>query len=364
MTDSQQGREVIGGVDTHSATHHAAVIDPIGRQLADREFPADSAGHQALAAWLAGHGVVIAVGVEGTGSYGAGLARFLRSAGHAVVEVDRPDRKARRAKGKSDPIDAYAAAQAVASGRAGGIPKTRDGRVEAIRALHVTRRGTVKARTAAINRIKSLLISAPAGLREQLAPLGTAALVAACARLRPGVDLADPVAAHKKALRTAARQWQMLNTDAAELEADITALVRQVAPGLLDLPGCGPITAAQLLITAGDNPQRLRSAASFAALCGVAPVPASSGRTHRHRLCRGGDRQANRALHAIALTRMSHDPRTRAYVERRTTEGLSKKDIMRCLKRYIANEIHHILITLQPATTTPPTPRPRPNRLT
>ena len=351
MTDVQQVREVIGGVDTHGATHHAAVIDPIGRHLADREFPADTAGHPALASWLAGHGQVIAVGVEGTGSYGAVLARHLAATGLTVVEVDRPDRKMRRTVGKSDPVDAYAAAQAVASGRAAGTPKSRDGLVEAIRALHVARRGAVKARTATINRIKGLLICAPARLGEQLAPLGTTALIAACARLRPGPVLADPLAAHKKALRTAARLWQRLDADVAELEADITALVRQVAPALIELPGVGPITAAQLLISAGDNPQRMHSEGAFAHLAGAAPIPASSGQTRRHRLSRGGDRQANNALHMIAVTRLGHDPRTRAYVECRTAEGLSKKDIIRCLKRYIAREVFKAITCANTPTT-------------
>lgn len=343
MTDQGHRCEVIGGVDTHGSTHHAAVIDPIGRHIADREFPADTAGHQDLAAWLGSHGTVIAVGIEGTGSYGAGLTRALRAVGLAVVEVDRPDRKTRRAHGKSDPIDAYAAAMAVASGRATGTPKTRDGLVEAIRALHVARRGAVKARTAAINQIKSLLITAPAPLREQLAPLGTAALVATCARLRPGPNLGNPLAAHKKSLRAQARRWQLLDAEATEHEADITTLVRQAAPALLDLPGCGPITAAQLLICAGDNPDRMHSEGAFAHLTGTAPIPASSGQTRRHRLSRGGDRQANNALHMIAITRLGHDQRTRDYAARRTTEGLSKKDIIRCLKRYIAREAHKAL---------------------
>lgn len=353
MTD--QAPEVIGGVDTHGATHHAAVIDPIGRHLGDREFPATTAGHRALTAWLAGHGQVIAVGVEGTGSYGAALARHLRTEGIAVVEVDRPDRKARRARGKSDPIDAFAAAMAVASGRAGGTPKTRDGLVEAIRMLHVARRSAVKARTQAINQIKGLMITAPAVLREQLAPLGTAALIATLARLRPGPDLSDPLAAAKKALRALARRWQLLDAEAAEHEADIAALVRQAAPALLALPGCGPITAAALLITAGDNPGRMRSEGAFAHLTGSAPIPASSGQTRRHRLSRGGDRQANNALHMIAITRLGHDPRTRAYAARRTAEGLSKKDIIRCLKRYIAREAYKALTSTNtpPATTKP-----------
>lgn len=354
MTD--QMREVIGGVDTHGATHHAAVIDPIGRHIADREFPADSAGHQALTAWLAGHGQVIAVGVEGTGSYGAGLARHLHAAGLMVVEVDRPDRKARRTQGKSDPIDAYAAARAVASGRAGGTPKTRDGVVESIRALHVARRGAVKARTAAINQIKTQLVTAPAVLRERLGSLGTAELVATCARLRPGSDLSDPVAAAKKSLRAEARRWQVLDAEAAEHEADITVLVRQAAPALLDLPGYGPITAGQLLITAGDNPDRMRSEGAFAHLTGTAPIPASSGQTRRHRLSRGGDRQANNALHMIVITRLGHDQRTRDYVERRTAQGLSKQEIIRCLKRFVAREAFKALTS---ANTPSPAAKPQ-----
>ena len=343
--------EVVGGVDTHGATHHAAVIDPIGRHLADREFPADTAGHQALAAWLTGHGALIAVGVEGTGSYGAQLTRHLTAAGITVIEVNRPDRSNRRANGKSDPLDAYAAAMAVASGRASGTPKTRDGLVEAIRALHVARRGAVKARTAAINQLKAHIITAPAALREQLANLTTTELITTCARLRPGTDPRDPTTAVKKALRAMARRWQHLNTEAAEHEADITALVRAACPALLELPGCGPITAAQLLISAGDNPERVRCEGAFAHLTGTAPVPASSGQTRRHRLSRGGDRQANNALHMIAITRLGHDQRTRAYAERRTAEGLSTKDIIRCLKRYIAREVFKALTCANTPTT-------------
>jgi transposase len=352
--------ELFAGVDTHSRTHHAAVIDQLGRHLGDAEFPATAAGYRQLRAWLHSHGGITAVGVEGTGSYGAGLARHLRAAGLAVTEVDRPDRRARRNKGKSDPIDAYAAAAAVASGRAAGIPKTRDGVVEAIRVLKVARSSAVKARTTAINQIRNLLITGPEPIRAATQHLTPATLIGHLSRLRPGTDLADPANAAKTSLRALARRHQALDAEATELDQQISALVKATAPELLQVYGAGTETASQLLITAGDNPQRLHSAASFAALCGVAPVPASSGKTHRHRLCRGGDRQANRALHAIALTRMSHDPRTRAYVERRTTEGLSKKDIMRCLKRYIANEIHRIITTPRPAQTDPKTPQQTP----
>jgi transposase len=352
--------EVFAGVDTHSRTHHAALIDRLGRQLADAEFPATAAGHRDLEAWLRAAGTVAAVGVEGTGSYGAGLARHLTAAGLTVIEVDRPDRKVRRRLGKSDPIDAYAAAAAVASGRATGTPKTGDGPVEAIRMLRVARTSAVKARTQAINQIKTLLVTAPETVRAAATGLGRAALIEHLARLRPGTDLADPAAAAKASLRTLARRWQHLDAEARELDTHIHTLVKQTAPALLDLVGVGTETASQLLVTAGDNPARLRSAASFAALCGAAPVPASSGRTHRHRLSRGGDRQANRALHTIVLTRMSHDERTRAYVTRRTTEGLSKKEIMRCLKRYVANEIHKILTAPPPAQTPTTTPEHTP----
>lgn len=341
MTD--QHLEVIAGVDTHGQTHHAAVIDPLGRHLADRQFPATGAGYRQLLSWLGSHGAVAAVGVEGTGAYGAELARVLARAGLRVVEVDRPDRKTRRMKGKSDPIDAYAAATAVTSGRATGSPKTRDGIVEAIRALRLPRRSAVKARTQAINQARQLLVTAPEALRAQLRGLSAAQLAPACARLRPG-NLADPIGATKAALRRLGRRILALGEEIADLDAELKALTAQAAPTLIDRMGVGPDVAGQLLATAGDNPDRLRSEAAFAHLCGVAPIPASSGRRDRHRLNRGGDRAANHALHTIALSRMRWDARTRAYVERRTEQGLSKKDIMRCLKRHIAREIYRALI--------------------
>jgi transposase len=361
LTDAKDGTptmararkmRVIGGVDTHKDTHHAAVIAMSGRHLADREFPATAAGYAELAAWLAGFGRVTAAGVEGTGSYGAGLARHLAAAGITVREVDRPDRRARRAKGKSDPLDAYAAAGAVLSGRAAGIPKARDGIVEAIRAVHTARAGAVKARTAAICQLRALLVTAPAPLREH-APGPAAALAAACLRLRPGPDLADPAAATRHALRAVARRYRDLTAEITDLDTHLAALTARAAPALLDLPGAGPETAAQLLVTAGDNPGRLHSEAAFAALCGASPVPASSGKTRRHRLNRGGDRQANRALHVIAISRLTHCPATRAYRDRRAAQQLTPREITRCLKRYIAREIYHTL------TRTPPPPLDR-----
>lgn len=340
---THDGPQITGGVDTHGLTHHAAVIDTVGRHLADREFPATIRGYRDLLDWMRSHGELLAVGVEGTGAYGAELARVLTAAGVTVIDVDRPDRKTRRMKGKSDPIDAYAAAMAVLSGRATGIPKSRDGLVEAVRVLRIARRSAVKARTQAMNQIRGLLVSAPAMLREQVTGLERAALIRTLARLRPGDDLSRPLAATRAALRRLARRHQALDEEIAELDAEIGPLVKQAAPQLLELFGVGPETAGQLLASAGDNPERMRSEAAFAHLAGVAPIPASSGRTHRHRLNRGGDRAANNALHTIVLTRMRFDERTRAYVERRTKQGLNKKDIMRCLKRFVAREVYRTL---------------------
>jgi len=341
---------VTGGVDTHGQTHHAGVIDQVGRQLADSEFPTTPAGYRALLAWLRGQGQLERVGVEGTGAYGAALARYLRGQGVVIVEVDRPDRKTRRVKGKSDPIDAYAAARAAVSGPASGSPKTRHGRVEAIRALRLVRRSAVKARTQAINQLKSLLVTGSADLREQLRPLGPAALVDACARLRPGADLTDPAIAAKTALRRLAARIRALGAEIAEADRELDPLVTAAAPRLVAMMGVGPEVAGQLLVTAGDNPGRLRSEAAFAHLCGVAPIPASSGRIDRHRLNRGGDRAANSALYTIVLCRLRYHPATQAYAARRTEQGLSKPEIIRCLKRYVLREVYRTLLpTVPPA---------------
>jgi transposase len=337
---------VTGGVDTHGDTHHAAVLDELGRRLSDREFPTTPSGYCALLTWLRGHGELDCVGVEGTGTYGAALSRYLRAEGVTVFEVDRPDRKARRAKGKSDALDAYAAARSVLSGAASGIPKSRDGRVEAIRTLRAARTSAIKARTQAINQLKGLLLSGPAELREQLRDLSTNGQIAACARLRPAAQLDDPEQATKTALRRLARRHQHLCDEITDADRDLKTLVTTAAPQLLELPGVGIEVAGQLLVTAGDNPERLHSEAGFAHLCGVAPVPASSGRSNRHRLNRAGDREANRALYIIVLGRLRYDARTRAYAQRRTKEGLSKPDIIRCLKRYVAREIYPLLFTL------------------
>jgi transposase len=334
MTDQRQ--DVFGGVDTHTDTHHAAVVDHLGRHLADAQFPTTTEGYRALLDWLRSHGTVRAVGVEGTGSYGTQLARVLTAASLTVFDINRPDRRIRHQQGKSDPIDAYAAA----SGRANIIPKAHDGAAESLRILHNARTSAVKARAQAINQIRSLMVTAPDALRAQLRGLVRADLITTCARLRPAADLAGPAAAAKFTLRRLARRYQELDREIADYNAELSTLA---APDLLAVNGVGPETAARLLAAVGDNPERLRSEAAFAHLCGAAPIPASSGRRDRHRLNRGGNRSANAALYRIAVVRMQHDRRTREYVARRTAQGLQKKDIIRCLKRYIAREVYRAL---------------------
>lgn len=353
-SNEQPVLEVIGGVDTHADTHTVAAIDAIGRVLGTASFPATATGYQQLLAWLQGFGLLRVVGIEGTGAYGAGLARLLRSHDIALVEIDRPDRKTRRFAGKSDPIDAVAAAQAALSGRQDGTPKTRDGAVEALRSLRVARRALVDHRADLQRRIKTLLITAPEPLRASMHGLGNSELVERCAALRPDpARLHEPTTATKYALRTLARRHRELTVEIDALNTRIQPVVTAICPALLELPGIGPDNAGQLLVTAGDNPQRLHSEAAFAMLCGAAPIPASSGRTTRHRLNRGGDRQANCALWRIALVRLRHDPRTRAYAARRTTEGRSKKEILRCLKRTIAREVYYVITNPNAGRLTP-----------
>lgn len=334
-------REVVGGVDTHADTHHAAVIDSAGRRLGDAEFPTTPAGYAALLAFLISFGQLLRVGIEGTGSYGAGLTRFLRGQSVEVAEVIRPNRQIRRMRGKSDPIDAYAAAATVLAEPDLPVPKTADGVVEAIRQLMVARRSAVKARTAAQVQIKTLLVTAPDPVRAKYRGMTDNALITALSRTRGSEDASADAALH--ALRSLARRHQHLTAETADLDQSLDRLVTAANPGLAATKGVGPVTAAQLLVTAGDNPDRLRSEAAFAALCGVSPIPASSGKTTRHRLNQGGDRHANAALHRIALVRMSYEQRTRDYVARKRAEGRSTKEIIRCLKRAIAREIFTLL---------------------
>jgi len=344
--------EVTGGVDTHKDTHTAAVLDSAGRVLGTEQFTTTRAGFAALLAWLRGFGTLQKVGVEGTGAYGSGLTRFLSDAGVTVIEVDRPDRKTRRRQGKSDPIDAVSAARAVLAADTAGIPKQRDSRVEALRNLRVARRSAVADRADAVRQMHTLVITAVDEVRDQLRGRSTAALVKVCAAAAPKTtDVADPAVAVLIALRSLARRHQQLTAEITDLEKLITPLVEQINPNLLELKGVGPDTAGQLLVTAGANTDRLRCEAAFAMLCGTAPLPASSGKTNRHRLNRGGDRQANAALYRVVISRLRWDQRTRDYMDRRTKEGKTNKEIIRCLKRYIAREIYQQLNPPRPAPT-------------
>lgn len=330
------------GVDTHKDAHVAVAKDHLGRHLGENSIPTTPRGYRDLLSWAESHGEVEAWGVEGTGSYGAGLARFLHGADQVVIEINRPDRTARRMKGKSDPIDAEAAARAVLSGEAGAVPKSGDDQVEMIRALRAARSSAIKARTQAINAIKALVVSAPAELREQLRALSAIQLVRTCSRLRPGA-ITDPMAATKLALRSLAGRHEALAAEIKALDPELLRLTDEAAPALVGIFGVGPDVAGTLLVTAGDNPERLRSEAAFAHLCGVSPIQASSGKTVRHRLNRGGDRKANAALYRIVLVRLRWDAKTKEYAERRTAEGKSKAEIIRCLKRYVAREVFAVL---------------------
>ena len=344
---------VIGGVDTHKHTHYAAAVDDQGRLLGHREFPANDAGYRQLLGWLRSHGHLQAIGVESTGSFGATLTRALTAAGERVVEVNRPNRLARHMDGKSDRLDAEQIARAVLGRTSTAVPKAKSGMVEVIRTLRVTRASAVKTRTNTFNTLWGVMLGAPSPLRDELVVLTKRTLVNRCLRLRPETEdllsLANQpdrmlMAGVKTALRDLARRWKALDAEIKALNKHIQALVVAAAPDLVELHGVGVEIAGQMLVTVGDNTGRIRSEAAFAKLCGVAPQPASSGRTAgRHRLSRGGDRAANSALYIVAIVRMRHHQPTRDYVERRTAEGLSKREIIRCLKRYIARDIFNNL---------------------
>ena len=335
-------RAITGGVDTHADVHVAAALDPIGGLLGVREFPATAAGYAGLLGWLGGFGTIALAGIEGTGSCGAGLARHVTAAGIRVVEVDRSDRQDRRRQGKSDPLDAVSAARAAQSGRARGAPKGRDGAVEAIRALTADGRSARSERVQTINQARALVLTGPDDLRIRFARHTAAGLVSGLASLRPRPG--DVVGyATRIALREPGRRAEFPGAQLERLDELIGPLVAARAPGLLALHGVGPDTAALLLVAAGDHPERLRSEAAWAHLCAVAPLQASSGKVTRYRLNPGGDRQANHALWRIVLTRLSARPPTLIYVERRTKEGKSKKEIIRCLKRYVAREVYRHL---------------------
>jgi transposase len=330
------------GIDTHADVHVAVALDQLGRRLGACTVATTPAGVRQLLGWASQFGPIQQVGCEGTSSWGLGLARLLRAQGLAVIDVNRPSRQTRRRRGKSDPVDAEAAARAVQAGTATTVAKAADGQVEMIRTLRCVRRSALKARTQAANQLQSLLVTAPDELREQLRRLSLERLVTAAAQLAPG-QVTTIAAASRLALRSVAVRYQQLSAEIAALDQRLDRLVATAAPALLAVRGVGTDTAAALLVAAGDNPQRLRSEAAFAHLCGVAPIPASSGKTTRHRLHRGGNRDANRALWVIAMGRLRWDQQTRAYVARRTAQGKTKLEIIRCLKRFIAREIYRVL---------------------
>jgi transposase len=334
------------GVDTHKDAHVAVALDGLGRRQGTLSIPTTPEGYKKLVDWASEFGPLEHAGIEGTGSFGAGLTRFLRAQGIEVFEVIRPKRRDQYRSGKSDSLDAEAAARSVLAGTAIGEPKDADGEVEMIRTLRITRRSAVKARAQAANQIQALLVTAPEGLKSELCELSTASLIEKASRLRPGATPSDVEAATKFALRSVARRYQHLSKEISELDEQLDRLVSEVAPQLVAVEGIGTDTAASLLIAAGDNPERIKNEAAFAHLCGAAPIPASSGKSVRHRLNRHGNRDANRALYVIAVCRMSRDERTRTYVAKRTAEGKTKKEIIRCLKRYIAREVYRILASL------------------
>ncbi len=339
-----KSRCITGGVDTHKDTHTVAALDENGRLLSVAHFPTTSSGYEKLHAWLGAFGTIARVGIEGTGSYGAGLSRYFRKKSVSVVEVNRPNRQLRRQRGKSDSVDAEAAARAALAGEATGTPKAQNGSVEALRHFRAARNSAVKARTQAANQLHAILMTAPEILRERFRNQTLLSIVKTAAAFRVSLTTGSPLKdAVRHVLQTLARRWQVLNNEIRAFDVLIESHVVEVKPALLERPGIGPDVASTLLVAAGDNPERLKSEASFAALCGVSPVDASSGKQRRHRLNRAGNRDANRALWVVALTRMRCDERTINYAARRRREGLTRKEIIRCLKRYIAREVFALL---------------------
>ena len=331
------------GVDTHKQVHVAVALDALGAQLEGREIEATPAGYRSLLCWSRELGVP-AFAVEGSGSYGAGLVRFLEQAGVAVYECERPRRQERR-RGKSDLIDAALAARRLLGGERLSLPRG-GGRREDLRLLLLERRGAMQARTAALNQLSAVLVTAPEHLRRRLEALSGERLAREAARLRAHPDVLIGV------LRRLGRRAGRLSKELAETEQRLAALVAEVAPDLLEECGVGPVCAAQLLVSSGD-PGRMRSEASFAALAGTSPIDASSGKQQRHRLNRGGDRQLNWALHVVALQRIRHHPQTAAYYERLLAAGKTAREARRCVKRALARHFYRRLLEIsRPPLTT------------
>ena len=335
---------VVGGVDTHKELHVAAVVDEHDRVLGAECFPTTRHGYKQLVQWLRSFGKIARIGVECTGTYGAGLLRYLHAQDIEVLEVTGPDQDLRRRKGKDDTLDAENAAHAAFARVRAVTPKTRDGLVESLRVLKVSRKTAVAARRVALQMIRMNIVSAPDELRDQLRNLTRMKLIRLLAAWRPDLTrYRDVTGAYKIALKSLARRYLELTDEITDLDVMIKNIVDHLAPDLITKPAVGYESAAQLLITAGDNPERLTSEAALAALCGVSPIPASSGKTHRHRLNRGGDRQANSALHIIAIGRLRTDPRTQDYVAKKLSEGHSKMEALRSVKRYLAREMFYVL---------------------
>ncbi|GBR49743.1 IS110 family RNA-guided transposase [Neokomagataea thailandica] len=336
---SQRVPTIIIGVDTHKDTHVAVALDSQGTTLGHRSITADMDGYLELEQWAVTLGQIKAFGVEGTGSYGAGLSRLLLTRGHRVIEVSRPNRLIRAQHGKNDHFDAEGAARSVLNGQATALPKPHNGTVEMIRQLKIVRDTAVKSRSQAMVTLKSLIINAPTALREKLGKCrGKMALIRTIAAFRISQER-TLLSLTKTAMRSLARRWLALHDEIAALDCDLDPLVESKAAGLHAAHGIATMTIADMLILIGDNPARIQSEAALARLCGVCPIPASSGRTNRFRLNRGGNRQANAALYRVAIVRMRTHPPTLAYVAKRTANGKTRSEIIRCLKRYIVREI-------------------------
>jgi len=343
-----QPAPVVGGFDTHKDLHVAAVVDHQDRVLGTQSFPTTRQGYRLMLTWMRSFGALQRIGIESTGIYGAGLLRYIQAADVVVLEVTAPDKHDRRRRGKNDDFDAESAAHAAFTEQRKVTPRSRDGMVESLRVLKVCRKTAVQARRIALQMIQNTIVCAPDRLRDPLRNMTRMQLIRTLAAWRPDLTAyRDIEEAYRIALKSLARRYLELHDEIADLDAMIAAIVKELAPELIARPSIGLASAAQLLLTAGDNPERLKSEASFAALCGVSPVPASSGKTVRHRLNRGGDRAANSALHIIAIGRLRLDPRTQDYVARRTAAGHSRLEAIRCLKRYIAREVFNIIVRRQ-----------------
>jgi transposase len=346
--DEPSARSVIGGVDTHKDLHVAAVVDHRDRILGTRSFASTRQGYRQMLIWMRAFGELQRIGIESSGSYGAGLLRFMQQANVTVLEVTAPDKQDRRKRGKNDDMDAQNAAHAAFSGRRTVTPRSRDGMIEALRVLVACRKTAVTARRIALQMIHNTIVPAPDGLRDQLRTMTRMQLVRTLAAWRPDLTAYREVeAAYRISLKSLGRRYLELHDEIADLDVMIAAIVKELAPTLIARNSISYVGGAQLLLTAGGNPERMRSEASFAALCGVSPVPASSGKTVRHRLNRGGDRSANSALHIIAIGRLRTDQKTKDFVARRVSEGHSKLDAIRALKRYLAREVFTLIMQRQ-----------------